>query len=303
MTWGDGKNNLTAQWQYNRFYDSAAYGKFFGTGNATCNADPSAGIALGDSIPGNLDASSYVYRSNYSSAKRDHFQAKETVFWRGTNGYYGAWRIDGIAATKNDNNYYGRLSGVWYFQRNGSPYFDSGIRSTDIRGVSRPAETGYDMGAYEYWEDTEPPQGSFIINGDAVCTKFMDVVLTLSASDPSGVAEMQFSNDNIAWSEPEPFSDTRSWELPAGYGTKTVYAKFKDSIGNWSEPVTDTIAYPAPGDFNNSEQVDLADIILALQVTAGIPVEDPSVPICADTNSDNKIDIHDIMMILQDISQ
>ena len=95
--------------------------------------------------------------------------------------------------------------------------------------------------------DTIPPVGSIIINGGAQRTNTEDVVLTLSATDASGVAEMSFSNDNLTWSDPENYSTTKMWTLTTGDGTKTVYVKYKDEIGNWSLPVQDTIILDTTG--------------------------------------------------------
>jgi FtsP/CotA-like multicopper oxidase with cupredoxin domain/uncharacterized protein YfaP (DUF2135 family) len=104
--------------------------------------------------------------------------------------------------------------------------------------------------------------GSIVIdNGDAV-TSSQSVILTLSASDPSGVSKMQFSNDGITYSAFEPYATTRNWLLTPGDGLKTVYVKFMDSLGIIYSPYTDQItldtvapvvtAGPAPGTFYGS---------------------------------------------------
>jgi hypothetical protein len=49
---------------------------------------------------------------------------------------------------------------------------------------------------------------------------------------------MQFSNDNINWSTPEVYAATKSWLLLSGDGQKTVYIKYKDAAGNWSNAVS-----------------------------------------------------------------
>lgn len=46
-------------------------------------------------------------------------------------------------------------------------------------------------------------------------------------------AEMKFSHDNVIWSNPEAYATSKNWTLKNGDGAKTVYAKFKDSAGNW----------------------------------------------------------------------
>ena len=52
---------------------------------------------------------------------------------------------------------------------------------------------------------------------------------------------MRFSNDNITYSVPEAFATSKAWTLPSGEGVKTVYIKYGDAEGYWSNPFTDTI--------------------------------------------------------------
>jgi len=96
--------------------------------------------------------------------------------------------------------------------------------------------------------DTTPPSGSLSINDGAASTKTIDVTLTLSASDTeSGMgngAQMKISNDGANWTAPLPYSESMSYNLPAGAGTKTVFANFSDAAGNWmSSPANDQIDY------------------------------------------------------------
>jgi len=90
-----------------------------------------------------------------------------------------------------------------------------------------------------------------LINNGLVSTNTTSVVLTLAASDPTGVASMQFSNDNITYSAEEPYATTKNWDLAFGLatlvtdGTRTVYARFRDNSlptpGTLYPPVIDTI--------------------------------------------------------------
>jgi len=91
--------------------------------------------------------------------------------------------------------------------------------------------------------DVTPPTGSIVINGGSSTTPSRTVTLTLSASDSGGsVAGMRFSNDGTSWSNVVAYATTYQWTLTAGDGTKTVYANFRDAVGNWmSTPVSDTI--------------------------------------------------------------
>jgi FtsP/CotA-like multicopper oxidase with cupredoxin domain len=81
-----------------------------------------------------------------------------------------------------------------------------------------------------------PPTGSILINGGAPTTTSVSVTLTLSATDASGVTQMQFSKDGGAtWTVWEPYATTRNVTLaPAGPGLKTIDVRYKDSAGNIS---------------------------------------------------------------------
>jgi len=86
------------------------------------------------------------------------------------------------------------------------------------------------------------PQGTIAINNGNPYTKSSSVTLNLSASDAeSEVTQMQFSNDNQRWSEPETYAATKTWVLASDEGVKTVYVKFKDAAGNWSFVFSNTI--------------------------------------------------------------
>ncbi len=90
--------------------------------------------------------------------------------------------------------------------------------------------------------DKTGPKGTIKINEGAVETKSLLVTLTLSAEDESGVKQMQFTNGGGIWSPLEPYSKKReNWNLAeyggnANDGTKKVYARFVDSVGNLTQP-------------------------------------------------------------------
>ena len=116
--------------------------------------------------------------------------------------------------------------------------------------------------------DITPPTGSISINGGAASTNLTTATLTLSCADDSGCSQMQFSNDNSTWSTAEAYATSKAWTLASGDGTKTVYAQFKDTAGNWSSTYNSTIvldttaptttASPAGGIFNSSQLVSLS---------------------------------------------
>jgi hypothetical protein len=89
--------------------------------------------------------------------------------------------------------------------------------------------------------DVIGPTGTILINGGAARTTNPTVSLSLTASDGwgTGVASMQFNNDDcVFWSDWEPFWTSKSWDLSAGNGFKTVYVRYRDAAGNVS---TDTV--------------------------------------------------------------
>ncbi|MBF4767568.1 Ig-like domain-containing protein [Nocardioides agariphilus] len=95
------------------------------------------------------------------------------------------------------------------------------------------------------WADPTAPTGTVSIAGGATRTNKRSVVLNLSASDPSpssGVTQMRFSNDGLAFTDYQPYAATATWTLSVLDGTKRVYAQFKDADGNQSIVVSDTIA-------------------------------------------------------------
>jgi hypothetical protein len=92
--------------------------------------------------------------------------------------------------------------------------------------------------------------GTIVINNGDQFTTNVSVTLNLSAvNDGTGVSQMQFSNDNLTWSTPEPYQTTRLWQLlndgvyPPQMNTvlKTVYVRYQDGAGIWSKAVSDSI--------------------------------------------------------------
>lgn len=103
--------------------------------------------------------------------------------------------------------------------------------------------------------DSTAPKGSISINNGASYTNSTSVTIDLSnvydplvsnytsttSDDASGLYQMRFSNDGSSWSSWESFSSSKSWTIPGGSGTKTIYVQVKDLAGNVSSTMTDTI--------------------------------------------------------------
>lgn len=116
--------------------------------------------------------------------------------------------------------------------------------------------------------DTTPPTNtSVVIAGGATSTSNINVNLTLGAIDAS---QMTISNTStFAGATWEVYATTKAnWNLLAGAGVKTVYAKFRDSAGNISTAVSDTIELLAS--YNTSTPAPVLPVV----------VEEPRVVIC-----------------------
>jgi len=137
---------------------------------------------------------------------------------------------------------------------------DSPYRAGDPTGW-RDANGYVNPGAYEY---TPPTVNSFRINGGNASTDSRTVTLNMDVVDSgSGMgsaarfpfdegAVMQFSNDGVHWHQVEQYSATRAWTLSEGEGEKTVYARFRDVDGNWTDVVYAGIRYASSTPQNDS---------------------------------------------------
>jgi len=90
--------------------------------------------------------------------------------------------------------------------------------------------------------DTTPPTGTISINNNAAATNSKAVTLSLTCADTAGCGQMQFSSTGTSgWTKLQPFAPTASYTLSTGDGTKTVYVRFQDLVGNLSAPFSDQI--------------------------------------------------------------
>jgi len=86
--------------------------------------------------------------------------------------------------------------------------------------------------------------GAITINNGETCTGSRDVTLTLSNGSIPNVVEMRISENplfgDVSW---EPFATTKAFTLSSGLGMKTVFAQFKDSLGQLSNVFNAQINY------------------------------------------------------------
>ena len=88
---------------------------------------------------------------------------------------------------------------------------------------------------------TDRPSCGILIDGVTERTNTLAVDLALVCGHASGCAEMEISNNGLAWAGPFPFSTSHPWTLPEIDGERTVFARFRNGQGNWSGVCHDSI--------------------------------------------------------------
>jgi hypothetical protein len=93
-----------------------------------------------------------------------------------------------------------------------------------------------------FFIDTDAPTGSIQINNGALYTKDPSVSIALSATDLGIgiVSEMQLSEGSTVY-DWEPYATSKTIDLSAGDGNKTVKVKYKDALGLISQEYSATI--------------------------------------------------------------
>lgn len=119
FSWGDGVNDLFQEWSVAAANSS---GWFYASDYfPSSNSDIFVYTGLSD-VSTIDDASQFDYQTTGSAFAEEG----DTVFFRGNNGFYGAWYIRDIFSGDSVNsNFYSALSGTWYFQTDGSSNFSS----------------------------------------------------------------------------------------------------------------------------------------------------------------------------------
>ena len=92
---------------------------------------------------------------------------------------------------------------------------------------------------------TAPTDTSVSINAGAASTENQNVSVSVPAKDSgSGVSLVEVSNNaDMSSSTTLAYTPTVAWRLSDGFGTKTVYVRWRDGAGNWSTVSNDTINF------------------------------------------------------------
>lgn len=100
------------------------------------------------------------------------------------------------------------------------------------------------------------PGERVLINNGATYSVSKAVLLNLDATDVvrgmSSNGTMQFSNDGQSWSPLEPYKTIKEWVLAGDSGNNTVYAKFCNIYGEYSQEYSDTILVDSNAPVSNT---------------------------------------------------
>ena len=121
--------------------------------------------------------------------------------------------------------------------------------------------------------DTTAPSAAVNINNGDTYSNSSNVTLANNASDSgTGVADMRFSTDGAnTWTNWQTYAASKSLTLPAGQGTKTVFAEFRDGAG-FVKRVSDSIIVDSTAPSGtikiNNAAVETASRSVTLALTA-----------------------------------
>jgi hypothetical protein len=112
--WGDSNNQLCHQWS---LASNDRSGWFYGTSYSWSSADVYVLAAPSDPLAV-VSAENFDFTTGSVEAREG-----DTVFFRGRNGFFGAWSITDVEGSSMD----AVLSGSWYFKAGGGGDFTSAV--------------------------------------------------------------------------------------------------------------------------------------------------------------------------------
>ncbi len=151
----------------------------------------------------------------------------------------------------NDRGGSGTASGTTSWTVSGIG-LQSGTNLLTVTARDAAGNTGTDTLTVTYTPpDSTSPTGTLTINGNAAYTKTTSVALNLTASDAVGVTGYYLSTSStsptagaagwVAVTATTSFSRNVPYTLSSWDGVKTVYAWYKDGVGNVSASTSDSI--------------------------------------------------------------
>lgn len=139
--------------------------------------------------------------------------------------------------------YTGAWSSWWIWKQTGYANLADGQHTFQVQAQDEAGNVDATPATYTFRVDTTAPSSASLrINGSAAYTNRTAVTLSPYAQDAgSGVSEMRFASDAGAWSAWRPYAASTAWTLPAVDGLRKVRVQLRDTAGNASAEVSDTI--------------------------------------------------------------
>jgi Bacterial Ig-like domain len=159
------------------------------------------------------------------------------------------------------------------------PSSSGGTFYIDLNGAS-DAQGTYTL-TVQIVPDATPPSLSLRLGlGHAATNQATVSVEVLANDDLSGVKDMAFSADGVAFGPWQTFSKTSSWTFPQGDGAKTLWAKVRNGVGLESGPgsatiVLDTVA-PSIADLIPPQGARVAGLRPAFSIRFGEAIDPAS---------------------------
>jgi hypothetical protein len=270
-------------------------GSLSGVGTIQASLANSGAVNLGNTTPGTLNVTgSYIQGSTgvlnadvISTSSYDRLSAGGTATLDGTL----SMDASSYSPTVGD-----RFSVLTHSGRTGSFAEIHGINLSGGRVfVVENTASALDL----VTSDPSPWGGAVTINSGETYATSRDVTLTITPPNAYDVTAMRIANDQAPSGIYQAFAGTVNWELANQDGTRAVHVQLKDSAGNVSEVILDsivldriapeaTITTPTSSDgvitIDFTEDVtSVTNLNLVLWVT-GTPVDLPAVLECKDAN-------------------
>ena len=122
-------------------------------------------------------------------------------------------------------------------------YTAGGAYTVSLRVTTAAGESTETKAGYINADNSIPPSGTVLINGNrsATNTTLVSLALTWTPGSGGNVVRMRFSDDGAHWTAWEPLAATRAYTLPGGDGHKTVRVQFLDKANQRSAAAHDYI--------------------------------------------------------------
>jgi hypothetical protein len=128
-------------------------------------------------------------------------------------------------------------------------------------------------------KDSTVPTASLLLSDGRFATDSPTVDVTLTAGGSlSGVSQMAFSPDGVAFGAWQPYTVASTWTFPAGDGTKALWAKVRNGVGTESTAVSASIVLDTLPPTANVIMPTPNSTVASLRPTFGVGFTEPLQP-------------------------